>query len=57
MGISSFRLVSVGGGYWRVLGGLWLNHMFGIGPYRELTRQTPREKPTVEIASDHATAR
>ena len=57
MGVSSFRLVNVGGGYWQVLVGLWLNRVFGIGPCRELARrgrlseQTPKE-----IAPDHATA-
>jgi dolichol-phosphate mannosyltransferase len=39
MGTSSFRLVRVGGGYWRVLVGLWLRCAFGIGPYRDLGRQ------------------
>ena len=38
MGTSSFRLVRVGGGYWSVLGGLWLRHALGIGPYRALSR-------------------
>ena len=31
MGVSSFRLVKVGGGYWQVLFGLWLKTVFGIG--------------------------
>lgn len=31
MGVSSFRLVRVGGGYWQVLFGLWLKTVFGIG--------------------------
>lgn len=39
MGTSSFRLVQVGGGYWSVLGGLWLKYVFGRGPYRDLTRR------------------
>ena len=39
MGTSSFRLVRVGGGYWKVLVGLWLKCAFGIGPYRDLGRQ------------------
>ena len=39
MGTSSFRLVHVGGGYWEVLVGLWLNRAFGVGPYRDLGRQ------------------
>ncbi len=39
MGASSFRLVQVGGGYWKVLAGLWLKHAFGIGPYRALARR------------------
>jgi dolichol-phosphate mannosyltransferase len=39
MGTSSFRLVRVGGGYWKVLVGLWLKYAFGVGPYRDLGRQ------------------
>ena len=39
MGMSSFRLANVGGGYWNVLVGLWLNYVFGIGPYRDLGHQ------------------
>jgi glycosyltransferase involved in cell wall biosynthesis len=39
MGRSSFRLVRVGGGYWKVLVGLWLNYAFGVGPYRDLGRK------------------
>ena len=39
MGKSSFHLVRVGGGYWRVLVGLWLRFAFGVGPYRDLRRQ------------------
>jgi dolichol-phosphate mannosyltransferase len=41
MGISSFRLINAGGGYWKVLIGLWLRHVFGIGPYQGLTRSHP----------------
>jgi dolichol-phosphate mannosyltransferase len=41
MGTSSFRLVHVGGGYWKVLAGLWLRFVFGIGPYRALSRHHP----------------
>ncbi|MFB2983773.1 glycosyltransferase [Microseira sp. BLCC-F43] len=33
MGVSSFRLVKVGGGYWQVLFRLWLKTVFGIGYY------------------------
>lgn len=36
MGASSFRLLRVGGGYWRVLLRLWLKAVFGIGPYKSL---------------------
>ena len=39
MGTSSFRLVGVGGGYWKVLVRLWLNCAFGVGPYHELGLQ------------------
>ena len=48
MGASSFRLVRVGGGYWRVLLGLWLKQTFGVGPYRDLRRQRLREQGRVE---------
>jgi SAM-dependent methyltransferase len=58
MGTSSFRLVRVGGGYWNVLLGLWLNHVFGIGPYRKLVRQNPADAKSLEdAATDHAAAR
>ena len=36
MGVSSFKLARVGGGYWRVLYRFWLKCVFGIGPYRTL---------------------
>jgi dolichol-phosphate mannosyltransferase len=36
MGTSSFRLVRVGGGYWRVLCRLWLKCVFGVGAYKAL---------------------
>ncbi len=39
MGMSSFRLMRVGGGYWHVLLGLWLKSAFGIGPYKDLDRR------------------
>jgi hypothetical protein len=38
MGTSSFRLQGAGGGYWRVLMGLWLKRAFGRGPYQNLRR-------------------
>jgi dolichol-phosphate mannosyltransferase len=38
MGVSSFRVLKVGGGYWRVLYGLWLWRFFKAGPYRALNR-------------------
>lgn len=41
MGVSSFRLARVGGGYWSVLLGLWLKKAFGVGPYRELGHVRP----------------
>jgi glycosyltransferase involved in cell wall biosynthesis len=37
MGTSSFRLVRVGGGYWRVLHRLFLQSWFNAGPYKNLT--------------------
>jgi hypothetical protein len=36
MGISSFKLASVGGGYWQVLHHLLLKRYFNAGPYRTL---------------------
>jgi dolichol-phosphate mannosyltransferase len=36
MGTSSFRLVKVGGGYWRVLWDLWLRAALNRGPYKDL---------------------
>jgi glycosyltransferase involved in cell wall biosynthesis len=36
MGTSSFQLVNVSGGYWRVLWRLWLRTVFGIGAYKAL---------------------
>ncbi|MBA3386200.1 MAG: glycosyltransferase [Chthoniobacterales bacterium] len=51
MGTSSFRLVHVGGGYWRVLGGLWLKYAFGIGPYRALTREDSESSKGLEAAA------
>ena len=39
MGLSSFRVLKVGGGYWRVLCGLWLWRFLGTGRYRALHRQ------------------
>jgi dolichol-phosphate mannosyltransferase len=38
MGMSSFRLARVGGGYCSVLLGLWLRYVLRIGPYRNLGR-------------------
>jgi hypothetical protein len=52
MGSSSFRLARVGGGYWRVLVGLWLYHLWGIGPYRHLARHSPGEPDVVSVASN-----
>ena len=36
MGMSSFRLIRVGGGYWQVLLGLWLKCILGTGRYKDL---------------------
>ena len=57
MGTSSFRLMRVGGGYWEVLAGLWLKHVLGIGPYRELARHAARESPATEAASNSTVLR
>jgi hypothetical protein len=43
MRTSSFKLVKVGGGYWRTLWNLWRKLMFGSGPYASLdTSRTVR---------------
>jgi dolichol-phosphate mannosyltransferase len=53
MGMSSFRLARVGGGYWSVLIGLWLRYVFGVGPYRKLGRaETTRTKGRENVAPD-----
>jgi len=46
MGVSSFRLLRFGTGYFRVLAGLSLKHLFGVGPYRRLSRTSPSRTPT-----------
>jgi len=38
MGSSSFRLIRVGGGYWRVLLNISLRQVFNAGPYKNLRR-------------------
>jgi SAM-dependent methyltransferase len=38
MGVSSFRVLKVGGGYWRVLYRLWLWRFLKAGPYATLRR-------------------
>ncbi len=43
MGVSSFRVLRVGGGYWRVLYRLWLWRFLKTGPYRALRHQQPRD--------------
>ncbi len=48
MGTSSFRLIQVGGGYWRVLLDIWLKQVFGAGPYRDLRRQPLSEQKSAE---------
>jgi dolichol-phosphate mannosyltransferase len=58
MGMSSFKLIRVGGGYWRVLLNTWLRCALGTGHYQNLTsvgnaRSTFREwgKAEIEVAS------
>lgn len=58
MGTSSFHLMRVGGGYWEVLAGLWLKHVFGIGPYRGLVRHDAEGKGSSRnVAPDSAIVR
>jgi dolichol-phosphate mannosyltransferase len=50
MGVSSFRVLRAGGGYWRVLRRLWLWRLLKIGPYAALRRRSgvgPDEQGTV----------
>ena len=50
MGASSFHLINVGGGYWEVLAGLWLRHVFGsalIASFRVIMLQRRMELPEV----------
>jgi dolichol-phosphate mannosyltransferase len=54
MGMSSFKLIRVGGGYWRVLLHAWLRCALGTGHYQNLTsvgnaRSTFREWGKAEI--------
>jgi glycosyltransferase involved in cell wall biosynthesis len=49
MGVSSFRVLKVGGGYWRVLYRLWLWRFVNTGPYAALPRRSkvlPDERGT-----------
>jgi dolichol-phosphate mannosyltransferase len=39
MGVSSFRVLKAGGGYWRVLYRLWLWRFLRTGPYGKLSRR------------------
>jgi hypothetical protein len=61
MGVSSFRLVQVGGGYWQVLGRLWRRSALRSGPYAALptvarhratwrSEYTPPPEPTGHVA-------
>lgn len=56
MGVSSFRLGRVGGGYWSVLAGLWLNHVCGIGRYRGLGRGDARAHQPQPLVTDRSAA-
>jgi glycosyltransferase involved in cell wall biosynthesis len=56
MGMSSFKLIRVGGGYWRVLLHAWLRCALGTGHYQNLTsvgsaRSTFREWGKAEIGA------
>ena len=44
MGVSSFRVFKVSGGYWRVLLELWLRRSFGVGRYRALTVKLAKDE-------------
>jgi SAM-dependent methyltransferase len=54
MGVSSFRIVRVGGGYCRVLYNLWLRSFFKMGPYKALEasghhRRTSRSEDAIDV--------
>lgn len=50
MGVSSFRLLQAGGGYWQVLFRLWLRTVFGIGgkQYKKIVTKPLRQKQQPE---------
>lgn len=62
MGISSFRLLRVGGGYWEVLFHLWLKSVFGVGAYKDARKPSgDRQSPSLdsvaaisEVRTQHA---
>jgi dolichol-phosphate mannosyltransferase len=54
MGTSSFRLIRVGGGYWRVLFDIWLKQVCGAGRYRDLRRRAFDEQHGAELATKAA---
>ena len=54
MGISSFRVLRVGGSYWRVLKRLWLLRFLKTGPYGDLV--TPPCKPSGAATGGHGVA-
>jgi len=55
MGASSFRLVRVGGGYWRVLLGIWLKQTYNAGPYANLRRKATRKQNDTKGAGASST--
>ncbi|MGH7213205.1 MAG: glycosyltransferase [Tepidisphaeraceae bacterium] len=55
MGSSSFKLVKVGGGYWRVLWNLWLRCVLRTGSYKDLPT-TGRARQTFRDVTDPALA-
>ena len=50
MGTSSFRVFKVGGGYWRVLRGLWMRRFLGVGRYRALAVKLARPKDDTALS-------
>ncbi|HEX2861324.1 MAG TPA: glycosyltransferase [Lacunisphaera sp.] len=49
MGVSSFKLARVGGGYWEVLRDLWRSRISARGPYRRLRERKPSVVSTATL--------
>jgi dolichol-phosphate mannosyltransferase len=57
MGVSSFRVLKVGGGYWRVLYRLWLWRFLKTGPYAALPRRSSGSPALPRLADQKRSSR